>query len=248
MSPIDPRHATYVVIAAALALGVLLFLVATAVRRAFTRFRLRARMAHAARGEDHAEGLLVGRGYAILGRQCAGSWEVMLDGASTTIALRADYLVARGGRRFVAEVKTGRVAPRIESAATRRQLLEYRFAFDVDGVLLVDAERDRVSEVVFAAAPPPQTREPPAGGGGAWWMIACAVGIACAATFVVATLFGCSRPSVGTSVGARVGTMTIATTAPPPPPTSTETPRQTVPAWQHLVVLVKSDADAAPLP
>ena len=33
----------------------------------------------------------------------------------------------------VAEVKTGRLAPRIDTPATRRQLLEYRLAFDVDG-------------------------------------------------------------------------------------------------------------------
>jgi hypothetical protein len=52
----------------------------------------------------------------------------------------------------VAEVKTGRWAPRLETAATRRQLLEYRFAFDVDGVLLVDADADRVSSIEFGGA------------------------------------------------------------------------------------------------
>ena len=40
----------------------------------------------------------------------------------------------------MAEVKTGTYAPRLETAATRRQLLEYGVAFDVDGVLLVDAD------------------------------------------------------------------------------------------------------------
>ena len=58
--------------------------------------------------------------------------------------LRADLLVTRNGRRYVAEVKTGRTAPRLDCAATRRQLLEYRIAFGVDGVLLVDAESDCV--------------------------------------------------------------------------------------------------------
>jgi len=77
---------------------------------------------------------------------------VHADGAPLTIDLRADYLVSQGRRRFVAEVKTGRWAPRLETAATRRQLLEYRFAFDVDGVLLVDADADRVSSIEFAGA------------------------------------------------------------------------------------------------
>jgi hypothetical protein len=49
----------------------------------------------------------------------------------------------------VAEVKTGTLAPRIETATTRRQLLEYRVAFAVDGVLLVDADAGTVRRVEF---------------------------------------------------------------------------------------------------
>jgi hypothetical protein len=41
------------------------------------------------------------------------------------------------------------VAPRIETSATRRQLLEYGLAFDVDGVVLVDAEAERVRTITF---------------------------------------------------------------------------------------------------
>jgi hypothetical protein len=50
----------------------------------------------------------------------------------------------------VAEVKTGQDAPEIAAPATRRQLLEYRCAFGVDGVLLVDAEARKVHAVDFA--------------------------------------------------------------------------------------------------
>jgi len=73
-----------------------------------------------------------------------GQWTVHADGEPMEVSLRADLLVTRNGRRYVAEVKTGRAAPRLDCAATRRQLLEYRIAFGVDGVLLVDAESDRV--------------------------------------------------------------------------------------------------------
>ena len=71
------------------------------------------------------------------------------DGAAQTVDVRADLIVTRGGRRFVAEVKTGELAPRLATVATRRQLLEYAHAFDVDGVLLVDPEAGRVAEVTF---------------------------------------------------------------------------------------------------
>jgi hypothetical protein len=46
-------------------------------------------------------------------------------------------------------VKTGRQAPRLGHADTRRQMLEYQLAFEVPGVLLVDAESGRVREVRF---------------------------------------------------------------------------------------------------
>ena len=67
--------------------------------------------------------------------------------------MRADFVVVRRGRRYVAEVKTGQAAPDIAAPATRRQLLEYRCAFGVDGVLLVDAEAGRVHAVDFALPP-----------------------------------------------------------------------------------------------
>jgi hypothetical protein len=125
-------------------------------RRASVARRLRARAAHAVDGEERAHGLLLGLGYDVLARQAPSAWSLSVDGAALRVDLRADYLVTKGGRTFVAEVKTGRVAPRIESPATRRQLLEYRFAFDVDGVLLVDVDAARVREIAFtlpASAP-----------------------------------------------------------------------------------------------
>lgn len=119
-----------------------------------TRMR-RLRIARA--GEMAGERLLVEAGYAVLGRQVETEWTVRVDGDSHPVTLRADLLVARRGARYVAEVKTGEHAPRIESSATRRQLLEYRLAFDVDGVLLIDPGAERIREVVFPleGAPPP---------------------------------------------------------------------------------------------
>ena len=53
------------------------------------------------------------------------------------------------GEIFVAEVKTGDEAPRMSTAATRRQLLEYHVAFDVDGVLLVCPELGTIQRIEF---------------------------------------------------------------------------------------------------
>jgi hypothetical protein len=110
---------------------------------------LQSRARRGAAGEVAAEPLLRRLGYDIEARQAAAEWTVRVDGEARAVAVRADYLVRRGSRLLAADVKTGRLAPRIESAATRRQLLEYRLAFEVDGVLLVDVEEGRVEEVEF---------------------------------------------------------------------------------------------------
>src|SRR5207253_47533 len=89
------------------------------------------------------------RGFVVTARQASERWTVRLGDEEHAFTVRADYLVERAGRRFVAEVKTGEQAPRLEMRATRRQLLEYCCAFAVDGVLLVDADAGTVEPVTF---------------------------------------------------------------------------------------------------
>jgi hypothetical protein len=149
-------------------------------RLAFRPWARRRRLASArergALGEVRAEAILRRLGFTIVGRQVAVTYGLGVDGERVPVDLRADYLVAGGGRRYVAEVKTGVFAPRLETAATRRQLLEYRIAFDVDGVLLVDADAERVRSVEF---PLPGTRSRGAAGrlsSVAWLMAGVAAG------------------------------------------------------------------------
>ncbi len=112
--------------------------------------RAQSRQARAASGEVNAARWLAELGYEILGAQIVAQYVVWVDREPFTVGLRADYLVQKKGARYVAEVKTGKLAPRIDTPATRRQLLEYRVAFDVDGVLLVDAEAGRVRAITFS--------------------------------------------------------------------------------------------------
>lgn len=138
-----------VVVAAGLALALAVHLALRALGRGLRRWQSRRRQARAVRGERQAERLLDRLGYAIHARQVSTSWAVTCDGELHEVPLRADLLVERDGKRYVAEVKTGRVAPRLATATTRRQLLEYRVAYDVDGILLVDADAGRVMHVEF---------------------------------------------------------------------------------------------------
>ena len=111
--------------------------------------RARATSRHGVRAEGRAAVLLEQRGYAIEQSQASLRWSIVVDGASIPIDLRADFVVRRRGRRFVADVKTGRAATQITYAPTRRQLLEYRVAYDVDGVLLIDMEASKIHRVDF---------------------------------------------------------------------------------------------------
>jgi hypothetical protein len=142
-----------IVFAVAVVLAALVLLWAIArVRRFLAGVRARRRGRAAVRGEVAAEELLARAGFKVRERQVALVFPIVCDGQPLPIALRADLLVERGGRRYVAEVKTGEAAPSLATAATRRQLLEYLIAYRVDGVLLVDAERGSVHEVEFPGA------------------------------------------------------------------------------------------------
>jgi hypothetical protein len=145
-----PPEVLLVVAALAVAIALLQALVLLS-RRWVRRRRMSLRMERAVLGEERAPALLAERGFAVIGAQVVVEHAVRIDDRVVAIPLRADYLAEKDGARYVVEVKTGALAPRIETSATRRQLLEYRIAFDVDGVVLVDAESGRVHEITFPA-------------------------------------------------------------------------------------------------
>ena len=117
----------------------------------------RARQARGERGEQQAIGVLEAHGYAISARQAPLRYSIAVDGRARTTTLVADFVVERDGEQLIAEVKTGRLAPRIERAETRRQLLEYQLATGGRCVLLVDPDARTIAQVAFPlAGPAPQ--------------------------------------------------------------------------------------------
>ena len=160
---LDSTSSEFVVIATFIAITIILSIVVWSwLQGVCRRTRLRRRFNRAVDAEAKAPKLLRELGYEVLGAQVVGSYVIELDGQPMNVPLRADYLAARSGFTYVAEVKSGKLAPKLNTASTRRQLLEYLVAFQVDGVLLVDAETRRVHEVVFPLSknhpPEPVTR------------------------------------------------------------------------------------------
>ncbi len=136
-------------IVVALVAAVIALWLARVLRRWRGSLRARRRAARAGAGEDAAALLLADAGFRIVERQARVVWAPLVDGEPVAMELRVDYLVERDGELLVAEVKTGEEAPSVETAATRRQLLEYHVAFAADGVLLVSPERGTIQRVVF---------------------------------------------------------------------------------------------------
>jgi len=144
------RWGPWILAGIAVCLGVAAIAADRTLRRWWRRAVFWRRRRRAARGERDAEQLVRRWGYRVESTQPELDWSIAVDGEPHDVCLRADLLVRRGRRRYVADVKTGRVAPRPTHSSTRRQLLEYRVAYPgVDGVLLVDMEEGDVREVAF---------------------------------------------------------------------------------------------------
>jgi len=140
-------------VVAGLASVLLIWRLGVRFRRWRERLRRDDRLSRAMAGEEAAERMLERRGYRICDTQITRTWEIHRGDEPVDVELRADALVERDNRRFVAEVKTGRDAPELRVAATRRQLLEYRIAYEVDGILLVDVESGSIDQIDFGVCP-----------------------------------------------------------------------------------------------
>ncbi|MDP2304652.1 MAG: hypothetical protein Q8P18_01325 [Pseudomonadota bacterium] len=119
--------------------------------RALRRRRLGLRFARSRRLEAEGSRMLADAGYEVLATQVTAPCVVSRNGEPIEADIRADYLVSRWGRMYVAEAKSGPRATDLRERATRRQLLEYAVTYDVDGVLLVDTEAGEVVQVAFPA-------------------------------------------------------------------------------------------------
>lgn len=111
--------------------------------------KLKKRFKHAKGGELSAEKLLQQMGYTLLDLQKSSTLSMWVNGEKFSYLVRPDAFAQKEGKRYLVEVKTGAIASDPTKSATRRQLLEYYHGFDVDGVLLVDAEMQEVHDIYF---------------------------------------------------------------------------------------------------
>ncbi|MBX2811909.1 MAG: PD-(D/E)XK nuclease family protein [Myxococcales bacterium] len=115
----------------------------------------------AQRAENYAEQLAEHLGYTIVGRQVGKSYALSVGQETFLVELRIDLLLEKDGQFYLAEVKSGTKAPDIQHAPTRRQLLEYAYAFDVSEILLFDMSSEVVRHIRFPVDPPDPAENTP---------------------------------------------------------------------------------------
>ncbi|MGQ9474151.1 MAG: hypothetical protein ACUVRN_08920 [Candidatus Caldatribacteriaceae bacterium] len=104
---------------------------------------------HARQVEKRSARFLERRGFEIVGEQVEKYAVMEIDGQKIPYTVRADYLLKKRGKTYIAEVKTGSQVANCLQPHTRRQLLEYYLVYRPQAVLFVDGEEEKIEKVVF---------------------------------------------------------------------------------------------------
>lgn len=117
--------------------------------RALLSMKMSRRVELAQFSEKEAEELLKKKGFRIIGKQKQADIVTYIDGKPNLGFVRADFLVEKNGKKFVAEVKAGELVSDPTEPSTRRQLLEYKFAYKPYGILLVNMLDKSIHKIDF---------------------------------------------------------------------------------------------------
>ena len=100
------------------------------------------------KAEHKAIKLLKKNGYKIESFQTTAKGKLLQDDETLTFLIRADLIVSKDKKKFIAEVKSGKAAS-IEEINTRRQLLEYSKVFNNKNLILIDTEKNKIKKIQF---------------------------------------------------------------------------------------------------
>ncbi|MDB4835208.1 hypothetical protein OAH12_01350 [Cyclobacteriaceae bacterium] len=99
--------------------------------------------------EKEAYNVLKKLGFKIIGQNIRYEYDLLVNQLDTKILLEIDYLVKKGKKTYIVEVKTGNSATKIQNSSTRRQILEYSLFVPNDGIFLLDMENEYLQEIEF---------------------------------------------------------------------------------------------------
>ncbi|MCT4644065.1 MAG: CRISPR-associated protein Cas4 [Carboxylicivirga sp.] len=115
----------------------------------FDELKIKKRFERADKLELQARSFLKSKGYSIVDYQSTYTHRYMVDGKVLEVDIQPDYIVKKGGKKYIVEVKSGHSATSAQYRNTRRQLLEYDYVVENNGVFLLDMESRQLKLVQF---------------------------------------------------------------------------------------------------
>lgn len=116
----------------------------------FRHRTLTRRIQKAKKSEYKAIQFIESQGFEVLDIQKDRTYTLFIDDKPHDVTVRADMIVRKGNKIYVAEVKTGEKVTSPKYRETRRQLLEYFFVYQPNGLLLIDMEKRKIKTVVYS--------------------------------------------------------------------------------------------------
>lgn len=114
------------------------------------RWNLRKRIQKAKKSEYKAIEFMENQGYQVIDLQKECAYTLFIDDKPHRVTVKADMIVKKGSKTYVAEVKTGEKVTSPKYTDTRRQLLEYYMVYRPNGLILVDMERQKLRTVEYS--------------------------------------------------------------------------------------------------
>ncbi|MCT4643478.1 MAG: Dna2/Cas4 domain-containing protein [Carboxylicivirga sp.] len=99
--------------------------------------------------ELQAKNFLKSEGFKIVDYQSTYEHRFLEDDEVQFVEIQPDYIVKKNGKTYIVEVKSGSHATSARYKHTRRQLLEYDYVVENDGVYLLDMEKKELKLVQF---------------------------------------------------------------------------------------------------
>ncbi|NLZ53929.1 MAG: hypothetical protein GX892_12445 [Thermoanaerobacteraceae bacterium] len=112
--------------------------------------KLRMRVNKAKKSEQQALRFMENNGFEILDLQKRCVYTLLIDNKPHKIAVKADMIVKKGNKIYVAEVKSGDKVTSPKYTDTRRQMLEYFMVYRPNGLILVDMEKQKLRTVEYS--------------------------------------------------------------------------------------------------
>jgi len=135
-------------------ISIILLLLVVVLRYWYSDFskkrKQRKRFKRGAQKEEEARSFLIINGYKVIDEQFIAVHKYKVDREDKEVKLIVDYVVSKGGKTYLVEVKSGKSAIYIENKNTRRQILEYDYAIENDGIFLLDMENEEMHLIEFS--------------------------------------------------------------------------------------------------